>query len=149
MCEPMSKYRQWPTSPPKPQGPCQLTPERLCQAFMERPRSQPRHRPWSSLHLLLHPLPRAVFHGGTWARSPLQLSHVQLPVGLNNFWQPLGSVDENTKKFCSHCPRTMVPQRPSTFIALAGTYTHEARLGGKGYVLGCGCAVGWAACDTG
>ena len=43
----------------------------------------------------------------------------------------------------------MVPQRPSTFIALAGTYTHEARLRGKGYVLGCGYAVGWAACDTG
>ena len=87
------------------------------------------------MHLLLHPLPRAVFHGGMWARSPSQLSHVQLPVGLNNFGQPLGSVDENTKKFCSHCPRTMVPQRPSTFIALAGTYTHEARLGAKGYVL--------------
>lgn len=39
-----------------------------------------------------------------WARSPSQLSHVWLPVGLNN-WQPLGSVDESTKKVCFQSPQ--------------------------------------------
>lgn len=48
-----------------------------------------------------------------------------LLVGINNY-QPLGSVDGDTKKLCSQPAWTVVAQRPTQFLTLAGIQTNGA-----------------------